>query len=62
MKVTTVDGRPLMLNNRESQYWIDTGQFTRIPEGDQEDPEYCSMRDKMKANGDEQYYQAICPK
>ena len=61
MRHITVDGKDMMLNVRESAWWIKTGYFEHIPEGDSEDPEYCALREKMKANGDEEFYKQCCP-
>ena len=57
-----VDGQMLMLNERESKHWVDTGMLSRIPEGDNEDQEYLQVRERMMANGDHRYYEQCCPK
>jgi hypothetical protein len=61
MQVMKVDGRHLMLNEQESKYWTDTGNFKRIPEGDDEDAEYCEMRDRMIGDGNQYVYNSVVP-
>ncbi len=61
MKHMKVDGRDLMLNELETLYWLKTGDFKRLTEGDDSDTDYIGMRDKMIENGDEDYYKSCCP-
>lgn len=61
MRTMIVDSRRVMLNEQEHQYWIDTGMFKRILAADSEDAEYIEVRNRMLANGDEAYYDSICP-
>ena len=61
MQHVNVDGVDVMLNDAESKYWVDTGDFKRIPEGDEEDAAYCELRDRMIADGNEEFYLLCCP-
>lgn len=61
MKHFKVDNRDVMLNDREAEYWCDTGNFKRFKEADTEDIDYCILRDKMIANGDISFYEHCCP-
>lgn len=62
MRHFKVDGKDVLLNDTEAQYWVDTGHFKRIKEADTQDNDYCKLRDRMIANGDSDFYEYCCPK
>jgi len=56
-----VNGLTVMMNDKEADFWIKTGNYKRIPEGDDADEDYINLRDKMFSNGDDDYYRWLCP-
>ena len=59
MKAFNVDGKTIMLNEAEANYWVDTGNFKRIPDKDEDDKEYLQKKREMINCGDEEYYNHI---
>ena len=61
MKHMKVNARHMMLNDRESSFFAETGNFKRFSECDNLDPEYVSLKGEMIQNGDIDFYKSCCP-